>query len=117
MKLFSLFSLIALATVLPAAALAASEHAHDHGAAPATTAKPMASTPMSEGQVKKVDSSAAKITIAHGPLESLAMPAMTMTFVVKQPAELKKIKVGDKIRFIAEIVDGVMTVAHLEPAR
>ncbi|MCC7327299.1 MAG: copper-binding protein [Burkholderiales bacterium] len=72
---------------------------------------------MSEGEVRKVDSAAGKLTLRHGPLENLDMPEMTMVFRVKDPAWLAQVKVGDKVRFVAERVDGKLTVTalHLEP--
>ena len=69
---------------------------------------------MSEGEVKKVDKAAAKVTIKHGPLKNLDMPGMTMVFRVKDPAMLEKLSAGDKIRFTAEKVDGAYTVTEFE---
>lgn len=40
-----------------------------------------------DGAVRNVDKEAKKITIKHGPLENLEMPAMTMVFQVKDPAK------------------------------
>ena len=42
------------------------------------------------------------------------MPAMTMVFRVKDPAWLDQVKAGDKIRFMADQINGAMTVVHLE---
>ncbi|BAO90704.1 copper-binding protein [Caballeronia cordobensis] len=69
---------------------------------------------MSHGEVKKVDTAAGKLTIKHGPLENLDMEAMTMVFKVKDPAMLSQVKVGDKIDFVAEEVDGALTVTKLQ---
>jgi Cu(I)/Ag(I) efflux system periplasmic protein CusF len=69
---------------------------------------------MAEGEVRKVDKDAKKITIKHGPLQKLDMPAMTMVFQVKDPALLEKVKVGDKIRFDAEKVGGGFVVTNIE---
>lgn len=74
-------------------------------------------TPLSEGEVRKVDKDAKKITIRHGPLKNLDMPAMTMVFQVKDPAMLDQVRTGDKIRFRAEKPDGVFTVTAMEPAK
>ena len=71
-------------------------------------------TAMAEGEVRKVDKDAKKITIKHGPLQKLDMPAMTMVFQVKDPALLEKVKVGDKIRFDAEKVGGGFVVTKIE---
>jgi Cu/Ag efflux protein CusF len=72
---------------------------------------------LSEGEVRKVDKSAKKITIKHGPLANLDMPPMTMVFQVKDPAMLDKVKAGDKVKFQAEKVGGAFTVMSIEPAQ
>lgn len=78
---------------------------------PSTTA---ASNSTSSGEVKKVDKSAGKVTIKHGPLKNIGMDAMTMVFRVKDPAMLDQIKAGDKINFVAEEPNGQLTVTHLQ---
>jgi len=72
---------------------------------------------MSHGEVKKVDASAGKLTIKHGPLENLGMGAMTMVFRVKDPAMLQQVAVGDKIDFVAENVNGALTVTKLQKSQ
>ncbi|MEW6719608.1 MAG: copper-binding protein [Thermodesulfobacteriota bacterium] len=71
---------------------------------------------MSEGVVTKVDRSAGKVTLRHGPMENLGMPKMTMIFRVKDPAMLEELKEGRKIRFLAEKVDGAITLIRVEAA-
>ena len=66
---------------------------------------------------KIVDKEQGKVTIKHGPLRNLEMPAMTMVFRVKDPAMLDRLKEGDKIRFVAERVDGTITVVESKPYR
>jgi len=80
-------------------------------AAGATTA---AAVKMSHGEVKKVDTAAGKLTIKHGPLENLGMDAMTMVFRVKDPAMLRQVAVGDQIDFVADEVNGALTVTQLQ---
>jgi len=75
-----------------------------------------ADSPMAEGEVRKVDKDAKKITIKHGPLQKLDMPAMTMVFQVKDPAMLNQVKAGDKIKFDAEKVGSAFTVTKIAPA-
>jgi len=87
--------------------------------APAVFAQPAAANAstaesMSTGEVRKVDKSAGKITIKHGPLTNLGMDAMTMVFRVADPAMLDQVKTGDKINFIAEQPNGQLTVTKLE---
>lgn len=108
--------LVALMTILAAPAMAASEHA-GHGAMPSHTAAPAASK-MVDGQVKKVDKAAGKVTLAHGPLANLGMDMpMTMVFRVKDAAWLDQMKEGDRIRFMADNVNGAITVVQFERAR
>jgi Cu/Ag efflux protein CusF len=72
---------------------------------------------MSEGEIRKVDKDAQKITIKHGPLANLDMPAMTMVFQVKDPALLDKVKAGDKVKFRAEKVGAAYMVTTIEAAK
>jgi Cu/Ag efflux protein CusF len=69
---------------------------------------------LAEGEVRKVDKDAGKVTIKHGPLPNLDMPAMTMVFRVKDPAMLDQLKAGDKIDFEAAKVGGAYTVMKFE---
>jgi Cu/Ag efflux protein CusF len=69
---------------------------------------------MSHGEIKKIDAAAGKLTIKHGPLENLGMEGMTMVFKAKDPAMLSQVKVGDKIDFVAEEIDGALTVVTLQ---
>lgn len=73
--------------------------------------------PLTNGEVRKVDKETGKITLKHGPIENLEMPAMTMVFRVKEPAMLEEIKAGDKVRFAAEKLKGGLTVTRIEVAR
>ncbi len=69
---------------------------------------------MTEGEVRRIDKDANKLTLRHGPIENLGMPPMTMVFQVKYPALLDKVKVGDKVKFRAEKISGVYAVTHVE---
>ena len=74
-----------------------------------------ATTPaMTDGEVRKVDKDAAKITLKHGPILNLDMPAMTMVFQVKDAAMIDQIKSGDRVRFHAEKVNGAYTVMEMQ---
>jgi Cu(I)/Ag(I) efflux system protein CusF len=70
--------------------------------------------PMTQGEIRKVDKDAGKLTIKHGPLTNLEMPAMTMVFRVKDPSMLEKVKEGDKVKFVASRENGEITVILLE---
>lgn len=70
------------------------------------------------GEVKKIDESAGKITLKHGPAKSLGMEEpMTMVYRVKDPALLKQVKVGDKVTFEAEEAASGYTVTRMERAK
>lgn len=72
-----------------------------------------ASTDTAEGEVRKVDKEASKVTLRHGEIKSLNMPGMTMVFVVKNKAMLDSLKAGDKVRFKAIDDAGKLTVTEL----
>lgn len=93
--------------------LAATEHdSHAHTGHDSMAAKPSADAPLIEGLVKKVDKPAGKVTVSHGPLPN-GMPAMTMVFKVKDMAWLDQMKDGGKIRFVADQINGTMTIVRL----
>jgi Cu(I)/Ag(I) efflux system periplasmic protein CusF len=93
-------------------AQAASGHDH-HGAAPAAKS---ANAEMSEGEVRKVDKEGKKITLKHGAIKNLEMPPMTMVFQAADASLLEKVKVGDKVRFVATNPGGKLTVTEIQPA-
>lgn len=73
---------------------------------------------LTDGEIRKVDKDAQKITIRHGPLPSLDMPgAMTMVYRVKDPSMLGQVKPGDKVKFEAQKVGGAFTVTRIAPAK
>ncbi len=86
----------------------AGHHAEDPKRADATYA---------EGEVRKVDKEAGKITLKHGPIQSLDMPAMSMVFRAQDPAMLDAVKVGDKVRFKADKIQGSYTITEMQPAK
>jgi Cu/Ag efflux protein CusF len=109
---------IALAAMM-AASLALPVSADDahHTKEPASgTTVAQQSAALSEGEVRRVDKDAKKITLRHGPLQNLDMPAMTMVFQVKDPSLLEKVKVGDKVKFRAEKAGSQYIVTQIEPA-
>ena len=116
-NIFAIISTAILAAfVFPVSAADAGHMNMNHGAEMHQDgAMPMAK--MSEGSIKKVDKAAGQITIAHGPLENLNMPGMTMAFAVKDKAMLDQVKGGDKVHFVANNVNGALTVTKLERAK
>jgi Cu/Ag efflux protein CusF len=71
---------------------------------------------MVRGEVKKIDQTAGKITLNHGPITNLDMSDenMTMVFRVQDPAMLKQVKVGDKVQFAAERGTSGITITKIE---
>ncbi len=69
---------------------------------------------MVNGQVIKIDEAAGKITLKHGPLKQFDMEeGMTMVFRAQDPAMLKTVKVGDKVKFVPERINGQFTVTKI----
>jgi Cu(I)/Ag(I) efflux system protein CusF len=102
------------------AGVAQAQSGHDHHAAPAAATTKVAQTApaeMSEGEVRKIDKENKKITLKHGPLKNLDMPAMTMAFQVSDPAMLSRVKVGEKVRFVAANPGGKLTLTEIQPAQ
>src|SRR5436305_14101284 len=67
------------------------------------------------GQVTKVDESAGKITIKHGPIKKFDMDeGMTMVFRAGDPAMLKQVKAGDRVKFVPDRIDGQFTITKIE---
>ena len=78
----------------------------------------MAAMPgMTDGEVRKIDKDAGKITIKHGEIKHMEMPGMTMVFVAKDKALLDKTSVGAKIQFMVTNENGQMTVTDIQPAK
>ena len=109
-----LFATLVFASMLPFGTRAADE--------PVTKQQAEATSPdshavLAPGEVKKVDKDAGKITIKHGSLENLGMPAMTMVFRVKDPEMLEQLKAGDRINFLVEKWNGALTVMRFEAVK
>lgn len=79
------------------------DHSRDHSQA----------AELSDGEIRKVDKSAKKLTIKHGEIKNLDMPGMTMLFQVKDAAMLERVKPGDKVKFQVERVGGALVVTEL----
>ncbi|WP_077964313.1 copper-binding protein [Ensifer adhaerens] len=80
----------------------------------ATFALPTHAAEFTKGVVKKLDTKAKKVTIAHEDLKNLDMPAMTMVFRVNDDAVLAKLKEGAAIEFVADRVNGKLTVTEIK---
>lgn len=113
-----------LAFLLVAACSAAPEPPAPAAASPAAGAPPPAlkTAPAPEpaptdakranatGTIQSIDAAAPAVTIAHGPVDSLGWPAMTMAF--KAPGvDLSAVKAGDEVdfEFASTGMDGTIT--------
>jgi Cu(I)/Ag(I) efflux system periplasmic protein CusF len=76
----------------------------------------LAQAPLVDGEVTKIDKGTARITLRHGEIKKLEMPAMTMVFRVRDAKLLDGVAVGDKVRFDAEKLDGYYTVTAINKA-
>lgn len=112
MKYLTLAAMLVTAFAAPAYA---QQPAADHSAHHVAQAKNDAV--LTDGEVRKIDKEAKKLTIRHGPIQNLDMPAMTMVFQVKDAAMLDKVNTGDKVKFSAEKIGGAFTVTGIEPAK
>ena len=109
---------LAAAVVLSAASAAVfAQHGEPGAHEGHTHADPAAAAQLAEGEVKKIDKEAGKLTLRHGELKNLNMAPMTMVFRVKEAAMLEQVKMGDKVRFAADRVNGALTVVQLQPAQ
>ena len=68
-------------------------------------------------QAVPMTEAAKKITLKHGPIANLDMPAMTMVFQVADPSMLEQVKAGDKVLFAADKVGGGYAVTKIEPQK
>ncbi|NUS69504.1 MAG: hypothetical protein HOQ41_14195 [Ensifer adhaerens] len=79
----------------------------------ATFSLPAQAAEFTKGVVKKIDTKAKKVTIDHEDLKNLDMPAMTMVFRADD-AVLAKLKEGAAIEFVADRVNGKLTVTEIK---
>lgn len=96
-------------------ALPLGSHAQSTPSAPQAQSAPADS--MTEGEIKKIDADAGKLTIKHGPIRNLDMPGMTMVFAVKDKSLLASVKPGDKVKFVVVREGGKMVVTELQAQR
>ena len=101
-----------IAALLAVPALAHSQSKDEHSSHHATSAAGPGT--LVDGEIRKIDKDAKKLTIKHGPMAELDMPAMTMVFQVKDPAMLDQVKVGDTVKFVAEKTGGAFTVTRIQ---
>ena len=77
----------------------------------------VAQSDMISGLVLKIDESASKITMKHGPIKKFDLEeGHSMVFRAQDPAMLKSVKVGDKVNFEVDRINGQFTVTKLQKA-
>ena len=108
--------IVAIALSFAALSFATRSHAQTHADAQATH-HAQATADRSEGEVRKIDKEQGKVTLKHGPIANLDMPAMTMVFRVADPKMLDGIKEGDRVKFAADKVNGAYTVMAMEVSK
>lgn len=81
----------------------------------AATAASSGTSAMGVGRVTAVDAAAGTVTIAHGPIQALRSPAMTMPFMATAE-QIAGLKVGDAIHFEFVQVDGRARLRKVAPA-
>ncbi len=108
---------VALMLVAAAATAQTSQGGGDAGHRPEAAAPSSADSAMADGEVRKVDKEAKKLTLRHGPIPNLEMPEMTMVFRVADPKMLDGLAPKQKVRFAAARIEGRLTVTSLEVVR
>jgi Cu(I)/Ag(I) efflux system protein CusF len=72
---------------------------------------------MTDGEIRKVDKDAGKVTIKHGEIKNLDMPGMTMIFTAKEKSLLDKVQAGDKVKFAVINDGGKMVVTDIQTVK
>lgn len=65
------------------------------------------------GEVRRVNAQEGKVTITHGPISGLDLPAMSLVYRVKDPVQLKDLKPGDKVSFTARRENGQYVITEI----
>lgn len=79
--------------------------------------KKMDMSQMTDGEIRKVDKEAGKVTIKHGEIKNLEMPGMTMVFTAKEKSLLDKVQAGDKVKFAVINNGGKMVVTDIQTVK
>lgn len=119
MNAISRFALaMAAAAAVATSAASAQEHGHaGHGGHGDHAGHQAAALAVVAGEVKKIDRETGKITLRHEEIANLNMAAMTMVFRAGSPTMLDQVKVGDKVTFSADRVNGAITLVQLQKAQ
>ena len=102
-------------TALTAVAPVLAQHAV-HGTAKPAAATAAGAAELADGEVRRIDKSRGTVMLKHGDIKSIGMGPMTMNFKLKDPAMADQLKVGDKIRFTAEMKGDDLIVTSIRKA-
>lgn len=64
------------------------------------------------GEIRRIDAQAGKITLKHGAISALDLPAITLVYQI-DVALLAGLQPGDKVKFTARRVDGQYVVVEI----
>ncbi|BFG78160.1 copper-binding protein [Paraburkholderia terrae] len=103
-----------VASAVLAAVFVAPAFAGDDMAGMKMSAPSASKTALTDAEVKKVDPETGMVTLKHGALENVGMPPMTMAFKAKDPAMVKQVHEGDKVKVRVESVNGMLTIVKME---
>ncbi|WP_414449822.1 copper-binding protein [Burkholderia sp. 22PA0099] len=117
MKRFLVLTLLACTT----GAYAASALAGDDMAGMPMPTKPPSSakasdTALSDAEVVKVDSATGMVTLRHGELANLGMPAMTMAYKASGAAMVRNAYSGERVKVRIENVKGAPVIVKMVKA-
>lgn len=115
-RYFLTAGVLAMALPLAAHANTSSHTEHDHDYCHDSSAS-QAPAAMTLGEVRKLDPAQGKITLRHGPIPHLNMPAMTMVFPVANPQWLDGLQAGDSVEFQLEKPNGAYQITALRPTK
>ncbi len=97
--------------------ISAAEHARMAAPAKPASAKTQAVEMASAtGTVEGVDAAAGKMTIAHGPVDSLGWPAMTMGFKATRE-QIASVQPGQQVRFDFQVQGMEATITQIAPVQ
>lgn len=84
---------------------------------PTASASAASTMPLVNGEVRKFDPATGLIVLRDGDIPNLAIPAMTIGFEIADKKMLDGIRVGDKVRFQAEMVKRKAMVTELHAVK
>jgi Cu/Ag efflux protein CusF len=112
-KLTSLFAAIGTLAAMSSPAFAAVDDIalmkNSHDAMGMTSA----SSRLTDAIVTGTDPANGMITLEHGELKNIGMPAMTMAYKVQDTAVIQRLQRGEKVKVRIENVSGTPTVIRL----